>query len=302
MAKRILDRYKFYAKEAGILIRDTFYTWSEDRASTLGAALAFYTIFSLAPILIIIVAVVGFFLGRVSVHSYIMNELADFVGYDNAEYVMMTINSGYEAGSGIQATIIAILLMLIGATTICVTLQDALNIMWKAEPTSSGIWGMIKDRIWSLIIVGFSGAFLLLSMLLGTLISAASLFLSDYVHIPFDLIGWLNYGISFILLSLLFGLLFKVLPHVVVTWRDVWIGGVITALLFMLGRILLGLYMARSTISSAYGAAGSLVVILLWVYYCAQIIYLGAEFTKVYAEKYGSPIVPRPRQQKQESA
>jgi membrane protein len=301
MTQRVIQRFISYAQEVWILARDTYYNWSNDKASTLGAALAFYTIFSLAPILIIIVAVMGFILGKISVHSYILGELAKFVGEKNAEYLMNTIHSSYQAGSGLKATIVAILIILVGATTVCVMLKDALNTMWKAEPSSSGIWDFLIDRIWSLLIVVFAGAFLFLSMVISSLIFTAGSYLSYYVNIPFTLIGWLNYIISLVLLSVLFALLFKVLPDVEISWRDVWIGGVITALLFTLGRYLLGLYLARSTVSSAYGAAGSLVVILLWVYYCAQIIFLGAEFTQVYAERYGSPIVPKPKKHLRET-
>jgi membrane protein len=295
MAQQVLQRFLHYGKEVYILVRDTFYNWSKDKASTLGAALAFYTIFSLAPILIIIVAVISFILGKVSVHSYILGELAKFLGQNNAEYVMNTIHSSYKAGSGIRATVVAVGIILVGATTVCVMLKDALNTMWNAQPRSSGIWHMLIDRIRSLLIVVFGGAFLFLSMVIGSLISAAGLYLNKYIDVPLYLLGWLNYIFSLLLLVLLFALLFKVLPDVEISWRDVWIGGAITALLFTLGRFLLGLYMARSTVSSAYGAAGSLVVILLWVYYCAQIIFLGAEFTQVYSERYGSHIVPKPK-------
>ena len=301
MTQRVIQSLSFYAKEVYILVRDTYYNWSNDKASTLGAALAFYTIFSLAPILIIIVAVVGFVLGQISVHSYILGELAKFVGENNAEYVMNTIHSSYKAGSGIRATVVAFLIILVGATTVCVMLKDALNTMWNAAPSSSGIWHVLIDRIRSLLIVVFGGAFLFLSMVIGSFISAAGLYLNKYIDIPFYLLGWLNYIFSLLLLVLLFALLFKVLPDVKISWKDVWVGGVITALLFTLGRFFLGLYMARSTVSSAYGAAGSLVVILLWVYYCAQIIFLGAEFTQVYAERYGSPIVPKPKKHQQKA-
>ena len=259
----------------------------------MGAALAFYTIFSLAPILIIIVAIVGFFLGKGSVHTYLLGELAKLVGQTNADYVMNTIHSSYQASSGLRATIAAILLMLVGATTVCSMLKDALNTMWGADLSSSGIWDVIKSRIMSLLVVLLAGGFLFLSMVISSVIATANIYLSNYIHIPFNLIGWLNYIISFILLSLLFALLYKVLPDVEISWGDVWIGGLITAILFTLGRFLLGLYLARSTISSAYGAAGSLVVLLLWVYYSAQIIFLGAEFTQVYARKYGAEIVPK---------
>jgi membrane protein len=295
MTQRVIQRFISYAREVGILAKETFSNWSNDKATTLGAALAFYTIFSLAPILIIIVAVVGFFLGKVSVHSYILGQLATFVGEKNAGYVMNTIHHSYQSSSGLTATIVAILIILVGATTVCVTLKNALNTMWNAEPSSSGIRHVLIDRISSLLIVVLAGAFLFLSMLISSFIAAAGSYLSNYVNIPFQLLGWINDIFSLVLLSLLFALLFKVLPDVQISWGDVWIGGAITALLFTLGRYLLGLYMARSTVSSAYGAAGSLVVILLWVYYCALIIFLGAEFTQVYAERYGSPIVPKPK-------
>lgn len=282
-----------------ILLRDTFAEWSNDRASLLGAALAFYTIFSLAPILIIIVAIVGLILGKHSVNAYLLGELGKFVGQNNAEYVMSTIQSSYQASSGVRATIIAISLILVGATTVCVTLKDALNTMWGVENSSSGLWQMIKNRLMALIIILIAGAFIFLSMVVSSALAAMSVYLSNYVDVPLNLISWLNSIFSVILLSLLFALLYKVLPDVDISWGDVWIGGAITALLFTLGRFLVGLYLERSTISSAYGAAGSLVVMLLWVYYSSLIIFFGAEFTQVYARMYGSEITPRkPRPKK----
>jgi membrane protein len=297
MLKNLLQPFISCLKPVGILLMDTYTEWRSDNASTLGAALAFYTIFSLAPILIIIVAVVGFILGKQSVHAYILGELSKFLGQHNADYVMSTIQSSYQAGSGLRATIVAFLLILIGATTVCVMLKDALNTMWGAKSGSSGLLQSLKDRIMSLLIILFVGAFLFLSMVITSVISAASVYLSNYIHIPLNLLGWLNSIISLALLSILFALLYKVLPDVEISWGDVWVGGAITAMLFALGRFLLGLYLARSTISSAYGAAGSLVVLLLWVYYSAQIIFLGAEFTQVYAKKYGATIVPKKHQQ-----
>jgi membrane protein len=157
----------------------------------------------------------------------------------------------------------------------------------------SGIWNMIKSRMMSLLVIVFAGAFLFLSMVASSVISAAGVYLGNYINIPFYLLSWLNSIISLILLSLLFAMLYKMLPDVEISWGDVWMGGAITAILFTLGKFLLGLYLARSTVSSAYGAAGSLVVLLLWVYYSAQIIFLGAEFTQVYAKKYGAEIVPK---------
>lgn len=275
------------------LLKDTYYEWRQDNATVLGAALAFYTIFSLAPILIIIVAIVGFILGQGSVQIYLFDKLAEFVGNDNASNIMGIVQARYQPGSGLRATIIAISIILVGSTTIFVMLKNALNTMWGVETTSGGLLYILKERILSFVIVLFVGAILFLSMTLSSFISTMHLFLGNYVHIPFVLIGVTDNILSIILLTFLFAILYKILPDVRISWGDVWIGGAITALLFTLGKYLLGLYLARNTISSAYGAAGSFVVILLFVYYSAQIIFFGAEFTQVFARKYGSEIVPK---------
>lgn len=291
MENNVLQRFISYWQQLWILLKETYNEWSEDNASQLGAALAFYTIFSLAPILIIIVAAVGFVLGKESVQIYILGELAKVIGHDNAGYVMSTIQSSYQEGSGIRATLIAIFIILIGSTTVCVMLKNALNFMWGVTERPSGIFEIIKNRVMSSLIIFLAGFFLFLSMIISSLISTVS----NFIDIPFIFYTLIDNIVSIILLTLLFSMLYKVLPDVEISWGDVWVGGAITAVLFTLGKFLLGLYLARSTVSSAYGAAGSLVVLLLWVYYSAQIIFLGAEFTQVYAKKYGSEILPKNR-------
>jgi membrane protein len=293
MGKPKSPGFRSFAQQLWMLLKETYAEWSKDNASQLGAALAFYTIFSLAPILIIIVAIVGLVLGKGSVQIYILGELTKLIGHDNAQFVMNTIQRGYQAGSGIKATLIAIFLVLVGSTTVCTMLKNALNTMWGVKSDSSGLFSFIKERIKSLLIILFAGIFLFLSMILSSLISNTSLFLSDYIEISLTVIILLNNIVAIFLLTLLFAMLFKVLPDVKISWGDVWIGGAITSLLFTLGKFLLSLYLARSTVSSVYGAAGSLVVLLLWVYYSAQIIFLGAEFTQVYARTYGAEIVPK---------
>ena len=293
MGGQLLENILSYVRPVWFLLRDTLAKWGRDNASQLGAALAFYTIFSLAPIFIIIVAVVGLILGKESVQIYILAELTKVIGPNNAEYIMSTIQRGYQAGSGLRATVIAIALMLLGATTICVMLKNALNAIWGVEGKPSGLWPILKDRLMSLLVILFTGIFIFLSMVISSSISTARLYLSNYIHIPASFLGWSDNIVSIVLLTLLFAMLFKALPDVKISWGDVWIGGAITAMLFTLGKFLLGLYLARSTVSSAYGAAGSLVVILLWVYYSAQIIFFGAEFTQVYGSKYGSGSISR---------
>jgi membrane protein len=297
MEKPTSQKATNFAQRMYSLLKDTYREWSKDNASQLGAALAFYTIFSLAPILIIIVVVVGFILGKGSVQIYLLGELTKLIGHENAQFVMTTIQQSYQEGSGLRATLIAISLVIVGSTTAGIMLKNALNAMWGVESGYSGFLHFILDRLKALVIVLLAGGFIFLSMLASSVIATMSLFLSNYINIPFVLIGWLNDIVSFVLLALLFALLYKMLPDVEISWGDVWMGGAITAGLFVLGKYLLGLYLARSTISSAYGAAGSLVVLLLFVYYSAQIIFLGAEFTQVYARTYGSEIVPKkPRQ------
>jgi membrane protein len=297
MEKPTSQKATNFAQRMNFLLKDTYREWSKDNASQLGAALAFYTIFSLAPILIIIVVVVGFILGKGSVQIYLLGELTKLIGHENAQFVMTTIQQSYQEGSGLRATLIAISLVIVGSTTAGIMLKNALNAMWGVESGYSGFLHFILDRLKALVIVLLAGGFIFLSMLASSVIATMSLFLSNYINIPFVLIGWLNDIVSFVLLALLFALLYKMLPDVEISWGDVWMGGAITAGLFVLGKYLLGLYLARSTISSAYGAAGSLVVLLLFVYYSAQIIFLGAEFTQVYARTYGSEIVPKkPRQ------
>lgn len=273
------------------LIKETYAEWSQDRAPQLGAALAFYTIFSLAPIFLIIVAVVGYVLGKESVQVYLIKEMATFIGQENAINIMNTIKASHQPGSGLRATLVAISLMLIGSTTIVVMLKNALNIIWGVEPKEQGyVWGIIKERVKSFFVVLLVGVFLFLSIIASSILSSLNKFLGSYAEIPVFFYQLLDFGVSLALLTFLFAMLYKVLPDADIAWKDVWIGAAITALLFTLGKFFLGLYIAKSGTSSVYGAAGSLVVILLWVYYSAQIIFIGAEFTQVYARRYGSAI------------
>ena len=293
MRKQSSFRVRSYFRQLWSLLKDTYYEWRQDNASTLGAALAFYTIFSLAPIVIIVVVIVGFILGQEYVQVYILGKLTEFLGKDNAVNIMNIVQSRYHPGFGTKATIVAIILILVGSTTVFVMLKNALNTMWGVKNGSTGLLYILKERIFSFIIVLLIGILILISMILSSVVSAMNIFLSDYVEIPLILIAATDNVFSVVLLTFLFTVLYKILPDVQISWGDVWFGGFITALLFTLGKFLFGLYLTKSSISSAYGAAGSLVVILMWVYYSALIIFFGAEFTQVFARKYGSEIVPK---------
>ncbi|MBU4234348.1 MAG: YihY/virulence factor BrkB family protein [Proteobacteria bacterium] len=275
------------------LLKETYVEWRKDNAPQLGAALAFYTIFSLAPLFIIIIAVIGYFLGKESVQVYMTKEMTEFVGRDNAMNIMMMIEKSHNPGSGVYATILAFILMLFGSSFVVVMLKNAMNAMWGVKQYSSGIITTIKDRLISCIIVLLLIFISFLLMISSSLLAAIKLYLSSSAPIPIIFFQAGDIIFSLLILTLIFAVLYKFLPDVTISWGDVWVGGAVTALLFTLGKIFLGSYIGRISISSAYGAAGSLVVMLLWVYYSAQIIFVGAEFTQVYAKKYGREIRPR---------
>jgi membrane protein len=279
--------------EMAELIKETFREWSEDKAVRLAAALAYYTVVALAPLLIIILAIAGLFFGRDAAQGQIVAQINSLVGEQSGEAIQGIIANASQPKSGIIASIFGIAALLFGASGVFGELQEGLNTVWEVQPKPGrGIAGIIKDRFLSLTMVFGVGFLLLVSLVLSAGLSALGEYLKGLLPLPEVILQGLNFIISFVVISLLFAMLFKVLPDAKIAWNDVWIGAVITALLFTVGKFLLGLYIGRSSVGSAYGAAGSLIVILIWIYYSSQILFLGAEFTKVYATKYGSLIQP----------
>jgi len=287
------SRFFYYTQHAWELLKETYVEWRKDNAPQLGAALAFYTIFSLAPLCIIIIAVIGYFLGKDTVQIYIIKEMTEFVGKDNAINIMTMIQKGYKPGSGVYATIVAFLLMLLGSSVVVIMLKDAMNTMWGVRQISLDFITTIKRRIISCMVILLLIFISFLLMVSSSLSAAVKLYLSSSLSIPLILFQAGDIFLSLLTLTFIFAVLYKFLPDVIISWSDVRVGAAVTAILFTLGKIILGSYIGRSSISSAYGAAGSLVVILLWVYYSAQIIFVGAEFTQVYARKYGMEIKPQ---------
>lgn len=275
------------------LLKETFQEWSDDKAPRLAAALSFYTIFSLAPILIITIAVSGFFLGQADVRENILMQVETTFGPDAEEMVEGLIDDASRPGSGVVATIIGMITIIAGATGVYGQLLEALNTIWEVEPApDSGIFDTLRKRLLSFTMVLGIGFLLLVSLVISAALSAISQYFSELL--PGIDIFWqiLDLVVSYALITLLFAMIFKVLPDVEVAWSDVWVGAAFTALLFTIGKFLLGWYLGTSTPGSTFGAAGSLVGILLWVYYSAQILFFGAEFTKVYTRRYGSVIRP----------
>jgi membrane protein len=276
------------------LLSETFKEWRKDNAQTLGAALAFYTTFSMAPLLIIVIAIFGVILGKETVQVEILKRAQELIGAQGAAAVKMMIGAAYRPGTGLPATIIGILVILVGSTSALVMLTHSLNLIWGARPNSQApIWTLVKERLLSFAMILIIGLLLVLSLLLSIALSFLTGFFQNLLPVPPFFIEVCDFVFSFLLITLLFAVVYKVLPDVKIAWTDVWVGSAITGLLFTLGKFLFGMYLARSSIRSAYGAASSLVIILMWVYYSAQIFLLGAEFTQVYANRYGSQVRPR---------
>jgi membrane protein len=277
------------------LIKVTFVEWWNDNTFELAAALAFYTIFSIAPVLLIAVGVASFFLAPETATNRIVGELQNLVGPQGAHALRQVIESSRGFGKGIWAVSVGIIMLIIGATAVFGELQAALNHIWdvKAKPDRSVIVPLVLDRLRSFSIAICVGFLLLVSLVISALISC----LQDYLNNWLPGIPWFwqtaNVVASFFVVAVLFAMIYKFLPDVVISWKDVWIGAAVTALLFTGGKYLIGIYLGHTATASAFGAAGSLVVLLFWVYYSTLISFLGAEFTQVYARRYGSRIRPQ---------
>lgn len=281
------------------LVTETFSEWQKDNASRLAAALSYYTIFSVAPLLIIAIAVAGLVFGRKAATDQLVGQIRDLVGNDGAQVIQSILQNAGKTTSGILATCIGVVTLLVGASGAFGQLQDSLNTIWEVKPKAGrGVKGVLRDRALSFSMVLFIGFLLMVSLLLTAFLSGIGKYLADLLPMSAHVLQGINFGISLCVTTFLFALIFKVLPDAYIRWRDVWVGSAVTALLFSLGRFLIGMYLGRSSVSSAYGAAGSLVVLLLWIYYSAQILFLGAEFTQVYARKFGHAIVPKPNAEK----
>jgi membrane protein len=277
------------------LLKLTFTEWMNDNTFEWSAALAFYTIFSIAPVLLIAVGVASFFLAPETATTRIVDEMEKLVGAQGANAVRQVIESSRGFGKGLWAVSVGIVTLIMGATAVFGELQSALNQIWdvKPKPNRSVIMSLIVDRLRSFSIAVCVGFLLLVSLVISAVISG----LQNYMNNWLPGIPWFwqaaNIVTSFVVVAVLFSMIYKFLPDVVISWRDVSIGAAVTALLFSAGKYLIGLYLGQTATASAFGAAGSLVVLLFWVYYSALISFLGAEFTQVYTRRYGLGIRPK---------
>jgi len=271
------------------LLKEAFQDWNEDNAPRLGAALSYYTIFSIAPLLLISVAVAGLVFGADAAQGRVVGQIQAFVGRAAAEAIQDMIESARKPGQGVMATVLGTATLLFGAGGAFNELRGALDVIWEIPPRKSGgLMAIVHDRIASFGMVLVVGFLLLVSLVLSAGISAFELegtFLGSAV-----VLQAVNQGVSLVIITVLFALIFKYLPdaHPPVAWKDIWVGAFVTSALFTLGKYAIGLYLGRSSVASAYGAAGSVVLLLVWVYYSAQILFFGAELTQVYARRHGS--------------
>lgn len=280
------------------LLRQAFADWQKDNAARLGAALSYYTLFSLAPLLIVAIAVAGFFFGHEAAQGQIVVQIQGLVGDEGARAVQDMIENSRQPAVGLLATVIGVATLLLGATGAFTELKSALNIVWDVPDEGGGLRALLRGRLWAFAMVLAVGFLLMVSLLISAAVAAAGGFF-EWMGIAPAAVQLVNSVASFLVITVLFALLFKFLPDTEVQWRDVWVGALMTSALFTVGKLLIGLYLGRSSVASVYGAAGSVVVLVLWVYYAAQIFFFGAEVTQAYAHRHGSrqerkALIPEP--------
>ena len=270
------------------LLRATLSDWYEDRAQRIGAALAYYTIFALAPGLVIVMALAGLMLGP-GAERQIIGQIRELLGEQGATAIEATIQSARNETLGATGTALALVPLVFGLWGLFGELQDGLNTIWGVTPKPGRrIRDILKERFWSFTMVVGIGFVLLVSLVLSAWLAAVGTYVGSLLPAPAAWLEALNFAISFVVITCSFALIFKLLPDVRIAWRDVWLGAAVTSLFFTVGKFLIGLYLGKSAVASAYGAAGSLVIIVVWVYYSAQILLFGAEFTKVWTKRRGS--------------
>ncbi len=274
--------------ESWALLKQTLVSFIDDEALSKGAAIAFYTVTSIAPVLLIVVAIAGLAFGRDAAQNAMTGQLSDLMGQQTADVLQSAIASAAGTSSGILATIIGVVTLIATASGMFGEMQSALNAIWKAKPQATTVSRLIRARAASLGLVATLGFLLIVSLAVSAGLTAFGNYLDAVLPIGKILITILNFVVSFALLAVLFAAIYKVLPDRRIEWRDVIVGAMATSILFTIGKSLIGWYLGSSAVASSYGAAGGLIVLLLWVYYSVQIFLLGAEFTKTFANRHGS--------------
>jgi membrane protein len=277
-------------KQQWLLVKSAVKAWSDDYAPSMGAALSYYTLFSIAPLLIVVIAVAGMVFGQEAAQGEIVAQLRGIMGEEGAVAVEGMLKSAREPAKSMVATIAGVASLLLGSTAIFAELQSALDRIWRvpAAKKESGIWNLLRRRLLSFGLVLALGFLLMVSLVMSAALAALGKWWGGWFEGWDVFLEFLNFAVSFGIFTVLFAMIYKIMPRAKIPWQDVWTGAAVTALLFTIGKVLIGLYLGKSSLASGFGAAGSLVVLLVWVYYSAQIFLLGAEYTWVYAQKHGS--------------
>lgn len=274
--------------QVGTLLKETFYDYIEDNALSRGAAIAYYTVLSIGPVLVICIAIAGLVFGEEAATGAMVGQLRGMMGDQAAELIQTTIASASNRSAGLWATVLGIVTLLVTASGVFVEMQSSLNAIWKAEPQGGSVSSFIKARAASLGLVATMGFLLLVSLVISAGLHAVGDYINGFLPGAELLLQALNFLISLGMVTLLFGAIYKILPDRQLSWRDVAVGAVVTAFMFTVGKTAIGMYIGSSSVASSYGAAGALVIVLVWIYYSSQIFLLGAEFTKVWAAHHGS--------------
>lgn len=277
-------------KSAWTLVKRSARAWIDDYAQSMGAALSYYTVFSLAPLLLIVVSIAGLVFGEDAARGEIFGQLAGLLGDDAAKAVEDVLASLNKPTQSITSALIGVGVLLIGATSVFAELQDALDRIWRApvRHNTGGLWGLLRARLLSFGMILGIAFLLMVSLVIGAVIAALGHWWSDFFGGWNLLLQLVNLVVGFGLTTLVFAMIYKLMPRVQVQWRDVWIGALVTAVLFTAGKSLIGIYIGKTGVASGFGAAGSLIIVFIWVYFSAQIFLVGAEFTWIYARMFGS--------------
>lgn len=284
-----VEKWIPFSRQVVHVMRCAVTEWLSHRASSKGAALAFYTLFSLAPILVLVIAIAGFFYGTDAAQGQLLDELRGLVGKQGAETIQAILAGARNKESGKLATMIATGLLLVGATSAFAELKDSLDEIWDVPPPQDATWwDTVRTRLLSFGLILTLGLLLMFTLVVSAALTVLEKYLGGMWHSATIILGWVAWAVSFLVIAVMFGAIYKLLPRVKLSWHDVTIGALGTAIMFTLGKFVIGLYIGNSGTTSSFGAAGSLIALLLWVYYSAQIFFLGAEFARQYALQMGS--------------
>lgn len=271
------------------MITEAYFEFLDDKGFKMAASLSYYSAFSLGPLLIIVIAIAGFVFGEDAAKGQIFYELRNLVGPDGAVMIETILKGASSKSTGIIATAISIILLILGSVGVFLELQESLNIIWGIElKPGRGIWGFIKNRLVSFSMVVATGFLLMVSLVISSAITVINNYMSERFPVLLPLAFVLNNAASIIVITLLFALIYKFLPDVIISWKYVWFGAILTSVLFTIGKFLIGLYLGSSSYSSTYGAAASLVVLFVWIYYSGLILFFGAELTQVYRKRFSN--------------